>query len=616
MRGVLVKFICFLLLASAGQVSVLGANPQQETINIFGENDRAIDCDFEIISTKDHRPLTPERIMNNDELEFRKLPKQQSLAGKNEIYWLRVSILNQSRHSIVLHTARYFDATLYLKNEDGTWETREVGMNTPFYKKNIFAFNILFDLPYTRDTARYILMMRSYLKTGLGFRARSYEDVQQGSMIQFSLYSIFTSVILVVMVYNLMLLARTREKIYTYYTLYLLGIVIYAQLAWGSIQFLIPWLGFDFQYLTLCVMFSTICLLLYTRQFLNTKLLYPVLDKILKGMIVARVGLFCMGYLTKNPLWHDTSVDVAVLLPCLIAGHVSLWNGFRPAGYFLVSFWIVLAGFIFNSLHTEKLTLIPNFIYLLSPRILNFNFIDALLFSYSISAKINELRREKEEEHMITIKYQQLALQASQENEALKDSYSKELEQEVAARTEELTKANLQLENQATELGRMYELLQVDHDKLVHDIDVLREARLMDKNVSFDDFIKTFHSEEVAYNFMAGLKWKGQYKCRKCGYKGFYVVNKFTHTCKCKSCGHKESAIARTLLENVHFPIQKALYLTYLIYNNPKVSPRKVAEEQGLREATCYAFAKKVHEAIALKNNTHLKNENWTKLLV
>lgn len=586
-------------------------NSLKTHINIFTDTSSSIDCIYQKIENASVSSLSFEKIIRNDSIRHINIFKASALSKKGETYWLKITVLNQSIHPLVLHTTSFYDATLYYKNEKGEWSVKTQNMYTPFFKKELPEFNILFSLPYSKDTCIYYVKMNSLLSSGLGFRLRSTQNVYVGAIKKLATYSLVTGILLLVLIYNMTLFFSSLERIYLYYSGYLLGIIVYANLAWGSFQFLISFLDYNFLYLTVCIIFSTFCLMLYTRKFFNTKVIYPKLDRLILIVMIARLLVFIVGAVFEIDILHDTLVDLLALVPCLCLGQYKFHKGDKSAIYFLVSFWIVIAGLLFNSSIYK-----PHFFnFFLTPNLLNFNFLDALLFSYSISVKIKILQSEREEEHLKTIEFQKIALQKSVENELLKERYNQELEQAVASQTEELSKANQQLENQAAELARVYELLQVDHKKLENDIEVLRKARLMETNMSFIDFSDTIKNEEVVYNFMAGLKWKGQYKCRKCGYRGYYMINKFTHTCKCKSCGNKESALSNTLLENVHFPLQKALYIAYLIYHNPQIQLRKVADELQLREATCYSFAKKVSEALETKKSDKIKIENWTGLL-
>lgn len=156
-------------------------------------------------------------------------------------------------------------------------------------------------------------------------------------------YGVFITIFLV----NLFMGVATREKTYFYY----IGFTSAVGMMVATLSGILDQYGngvFPFSRY-LCTMTATTVTLanLFTRDFLQTGIRLPRLDRIHRFLLVISIGIFCWS-LTPLALEHsveighavDASVAILVLV-ILTSATVSFLRGFKPAFYFLIS-WTVL----------------------------------------------------------------------------------------------------------------------------------------------------------------------------------------------------------------------------------------------------------------------------------
>ncbi len=365
--------------------------------------------------------------------------------------------------------------------------------------------------------------------------------------------------------------------------------------------------------------FITVFLLLYSREFLNTKHNFPLLHKLILVAVFARIALFIVGYSFQINFLHHSLIDNFLLLPSVIGGILVYQKGEKHIRFYLISFAILFIGFILHSTFEGvfyRLDFMKNSVgfYFDEYGMIFFIFIviEVLCFTFSLTERILNLRKNREWDQHQTIQLQKEIIEHVKENFSIKEQYSLHLEEIVALRTNEIKEANMKLLEQALHINK---LLKEDNDKLNLDLEVLHKVRVMKTNVDFDEFVGTFDNEATCLSLLSELKWKQGYQCRKCKFNKFTKTN-VPYERKCKLCKYEESATANTLLNNIKFPIQKALYLVYAGYSFKDLNVHKLSEVLELRTATCYGFMKKIKETMANQKHTKFENLNWTNILI
>ena len=116
-----------------------------------------------------------------------------------------------------------------------------------------------------------------------------------------------------------------------------------------------------------------------------------------------------------------------------------------------------------------------------------------------------------------------------------------------------------------------------------------------------------FEDSEKVLKFVADVKWKDGFVCRKCGHTN-YCEGKTPSSRRCTRCKKEESATANTLFHNIKFPINKAFYIAYnvCVLGND-FSTYNYSDQLGLNQMTCWKFRKRIKDCI-IKNGSNKGN--------
>jgi hypothetical protein len=104
---------------------------------------------------------------------------------------------------------------------------------------------------------------------------------------------------------------------------------------------------------------------------------------------------------------------------------------------------------------------------------------------------------------------------------------------------------------------------------------------------------KRFPDTESCLKFLADLKWKEGFVCKKCGHTNF-CKGKSSYSRRCTRCKKEESATAHTVFHRCKIPMTQAFEMAFLVCNLPEVSSYQISKKMNIRQMTCYNFQKKV----------------------
>jgi two-component sensor histidine kinase len=208
----------------------------------------------------------------------------------------------------------------------------------------------------------------------------------------------FTSVLITILIYNLLLFLFTKNSIYFYYSLYLCGILT---------QFRgIPWLYIfpmddsafvlkDLDMLVYYTIFISITMILFVQSFLQTKQ-YPNLHKLLNIMLI--VVFIIIFILVVIPTFL-TSQDIAAFYFFLFiffffVGFYALYKKNKNAPYFIFGWGFAIFAWLSLVLQTINIWSSKyDYYYIFETLII----LEVFLFSYAIAKYIKELSDDKEQ---------------------------------------------------------------------------------------------------------------------------------------------------------------------------------------------------------------------------
>ncbi|WP_192348787.1 IS1595 family transposase [Algoriphagus sp. Y33] len=122
------------------------------------------------------------------------------------------------------------------------------------------------------------------------------------------------------------------------------------------------------------------------------------------------------------------------------------------------------------------------------------------------------------------------------------------------------------------------------------------------------EFSRTFQTELDCKKYLAELKWKDGFTCRKCGHQGSQIRKDYARTCN--KCSDTESAGADTLLHKVKFGLVKAFHICFEMSTSTKgLSAMYVAKRYAINRKTAMSFMHKVREAMKSGENHPMQGE-------
>jgi hypothetical protein len=117
-------------------------------------------------------------------------------------------------------------------------------------------------------------------------------------------------------------------------------------------------------------------------------------------------------------------------------------------------------------------------------------------------------------------------------------------------------------------------------------------------NLTFEELEQLFQSSEHCLKFIAGLKWKDGFVCRKCGNTN-YCQGKTPYSHRCTKCKQEESVTAGTIFHNCKFPINKAFYIAFQVCKGKDdISTYEFARRLTIRQMTCWNFKSKIQTSL------------------
>lgn len=528
---------------------------------------------------------------------------------RSSAYWLRFTLKNDASLNnkflleIFDHNINY--VTVYVPDGNGEFKEYKAGNMVPFSLRTYHHKNFEFDLPVPKGEARtFYMRVKSANLIVLIPVIRSYTVFIGWALGEYIVLGIFYGILLMMAAYNLILFIAIRKKAYLYYVFYVLSICLFSacqtglgyQYVWNEYP------GFNNYGFGIFLYTAIMCALLFTKDFLDLKYNFPLLNKIIWGVILLRTLIFIAG-LFYQPLLFTMSFDWIPLLIAYASGVIVYDRGNKGAKYFLFAYSLLFIGFLVGVL--EQYGVIDSSVFTVYS--LNIAIVLEIIFlSISLADKMRieiKLKEDAQERVVVELK----------EKELLKDKVNKELESKVSERTEKLKRANELLAKQAEEITRMNLGLDLQNRDLKKNVSEISRDRVMKSHVDLSEFSKVYPDDLSCYRFLEDLKSESGFICKKCSSNNS-GKGKETFDRRCTSCGYNESITANTIFHKLKFPIVKAFYMMYLVSNQKDTSLDNMSEMLDLRKNTCYNFKKKIQSRI--KHKPSGKITSWDELIL
>lgn len=274
-------------------------------------------------------------------------------------------------------------------------------------------------------------------------------NAQLAEMLKKSWFNgIYFGLVLIMVTYNFFIYASVKDSSYLYYVMFICFAGL-TQLMLKGIAFQYFWPDTPFMEQHGMVLFASLsgsAGLLFTRQFLNLKKDFPILNKIiLLALIPFAVSIVLIPFSRQlSFLFMRNATSIGALIALLISIYVLRKSRKASVIYFVIAWCILIAGSIVYLLYNFgilKYSTFTNYSVQLSSAI------EMTLLSLALASRINILEKEKENSR-------RTALRLARENTRIVKEQNLHLEEQVNKRTEELVLKNDMLNETYEDLKR------------------------------------------------------------------------------------------------------------------------------------------------------------------
>jgi hypothetical protein len=541
---------------------------------------------------------------------------------RQSAYWIKIAVKNDSdifKHFILeSYFSNTYSLQLYYLDDKGIIQRQETGEVIPYPERIHQHKNLILDLPMPEKGKTRIFFIRVFSgwDSGFDYHIKSLNWFLFYTNKEYYFLGIYYGILSIMALYNLILFFTIRVRIYLYYVIYISSGILTSlnedklgfQFLWKESPALNPILAYHVAPALLLLSYT-----LYAVKFLELRVAHGKLWLV----VIISTAMYMFLFTANIFLGVAEPLRVFYVLPFLaigIASGYSLLKGYRAARFFVVGATFIFLSVVLIQLRTWGV--IPGNIF--TVYLLNYSLvIESVIFSIALSDRIKLIQRDKEKAQNEMIleleeneRLQHIVREQLKEKQLLQETVNRELEQKVEERTKELKKANEQIR-------QMNELLDADNKKLEINLKELLKARVMLKDVDFEEFSKIYPNENSCFRFLSELKWKGGFVCKKCGYENF-CEGQTEYSKRCTRCRYDESPTAYTIFQGIKFPITKAFYILFLFYSSKeKLTSTEISRILFLRQKTCWSFIHKIVES--RKNKTFSKKnkiDGWSSLVL
>ncbi len=474
------------------------------------------------------------------------------------------------------------------------------GFNHPFSSKDFFHKNYIYNIDLSDgETHVFYVCFKSRLHNSFRVKVRSPEYLLSYSVVEYFLLGLYYGILVIMAIYNLFIFFSVRERTYIYYVVYVIACGFTSMNEDGlGFQFVWPnYPGFNTYSILIMPSLLMIAFVMYSSSFLGLKKKFPIFKFIAYGLVAIYII-----FVSVNGIFYDflLSFQLLYLLPfafIYLAAVYTMLKGDKPSRYFLLGYSFILISIFIFYFRVRGYEIGGHFFAVYS---FNYGFIlEVVILSYALSERLKVEKFQKEIAQFEIIK--QL-----KENEKFKDELNKNLEQKVEERTKELKEAS-------EEINRMNKFLSQNNLKLQEDVKNISKERIMQREVSFDEFKLTYPNEEACFQFLSDYKWNKGYVCRKCANDKFSLLNNLAR--RCNKCKYIESTTAFTIFHSLKFSILDAFYMLFLVNIRKDITAEELSNTIKLSEKSCSSFKRKMVSAEKTIKGKSKDKSGWERLI-
>ncbi len=372
------------------------------------------------------------------------IPSKKSVPGfgfTDSAIWVRFTLKDETAEN---KTGKWFlelahpvldHVTFYYQDRDGNWKSKTAGRMHPFQQRDVFHQSIVFalDTPPNKEQTFHI---RTESDGSTHFPLTLWSPVAFSNKVHTEQYGLglFYGAMVVMIFYNLFIYFVIRDHNYLIYVCYILSYCFFQMCVNGLGN---VWFWKDFPWwagrtVPFAVSLTTFSLLYLTRAFLETKRFAPLLDGVLRVLLVISAALMAISLFggiklaTKLAVvvaLADTIVIFSAAIRCSLKGH-------RMARFFLLAWFVFLSGAISRAL--MAFGILPS-IFIVAYGVQIGSAIQVVLLSLALADGFGQERKEKylaqkdmASEREKALKYQLETVEKMKRVDRIKDKWMRE----------------------------------------------------------------------------------------------------------------------------------------------------------------------------------------------
>lgn len=333
--------------------------------------------------------------------------KSANFGFDSSVYWIRASLLYRPKRSKEEKTfwlsfdyplldsidAYYLDQKgLPVHFEGG--DMRPIANNAFDFPRATFALTL-----YPGKPTEVWIRVDSQSSHQLGLSLYDYQAITDRISHMRLMDGIFVGIMLIMMLYNLFVFLAIRDMAYLHYVIALFFFIMGQFSINGLLWQYAPWknLAWNSQATVITLNITWIFLLQFSRAFLQTRGRSPIMDTILRFMIMASLWCCILAFMTEYSFIVQLTTRLTIVW-ALISTTIGLllWRmGYASARYYTLA-WIGYMGGVFINL-LFLFGLIPQS-FVAENGIQIGAFTNVLLLSLALADRINVQKRETEKE--------------------------------------------------------------------------------------------------------------------------------------------------------------------------------------------------------------------------
>ena len=334
--GVLLACLCLNAWSKPGPIEITPASPIQAHFEFWEDVTGAASLEH-VASLPDER--------------WSLVPEGRATFGLTQsAYWLRFSVRNPTPiHQNLIAELAYSqldDVVFHVLDDGVAVKTLRTGDSQAFYPRDVDYPSMLLRVPLAPGEMKAVFVRiatsGSMVVPLMIWREQAFFESAANEL---KLHFFYYGCIFVIILINLAVFLSLRERLYLYYALALVGyLLFFASIKGFSFQHLYPGLPqLHARMLLISIPALALFSLLFCREFLNTRVSTPRLDKLLIGMMVFELlFLFCAPFLDYYRGIQLASFSALVFFSLLLAAGPIAWAAGVRAGVFFTLAWTPL----------------------------------------------------------------------------------------------------------------------------------------------------------------------------------------------------------------------------------------------------------------------------------